>query len=118
MCSGSRGGVAETDLLMQRFPGRFQGTREQRRCEIATIRKKEPRNRASPDSDLPLKPAHPFMDGGKERGSKIRKLGVGFTRRMFIRRFPKVLEIRRSNVEELEDNVDDLRLASPRSDKG
>lgn len=58
------------------------------------------------------------MDGSKESGSKVRKLGVGFTRRVFVRRFPKVLEIRRGNVEELEDDVDDLRLASPRFDKG
>jgi len=59
------------------------------------------------------------MDGSKESGSKIRKLGIGFARRVFIiRRFTKVLEIRRSKVEELEDDVDDLRFASPRFDKG
>jgi hypothetical protein len=82
------------------------------------IRKKQARNRVSPDPDLPLKPAHSFMDGSKESGSQIRKLGVGFTGGVFFRRFPKVLEIRRGNVEELEDDVDDLRLASPRFDKG
>lgn len=58
------------------------------------------------------------MDGRKESGGKVRKLGVGFTRRVFIRRFPNILEIRRSNVEELKDDVDDLRFASPRFDKG
>lgn len=58
------------------------------------------------------------MDGSKESGSKVRKLRVGFTRRVFIRRFSNILEIRRSNVKKLEDDVDDLRLASPRFDKG
>lgn len=114
MYSGSPGGVAGTDPLTQRFPGLFQGHREQWSCEIRTVRK----NRASPESDLPLKPAHPFMNGSKESGSKIGKLGVGFTRRVFIGRFRKVLEIRRSDIEELEDDVDNLRLASPRFDKG
>ena len=58
------------------------------------------------------------MDGSKERGSEIRQLGVWLTRRVFIRCFPKVLEIRRSNVKELEDDVDNLGLACPWPDKG
>ena len=58
------------------------------------------------------------MDGCKESGSKIWELGIWFTRCVFIRHFRDVLEIRRSNVEELENDVDDLRLASPWFDKG
>ncbi len=114
MCSGSLGGVAGTDPLMQRFLGLFQGPHDQRHCEVTTIRKRGSKQ----DSDIPLKPAHPFMNGSKESGSKIGKLGFGFPRPVFIGRFPNVLEIRRSDVEELEDNVDDLGLASPRFDKG
>lgn len=58
------------------------------------------------------------MNGSKESRSKIRKLGVGFTRHVFVGRFRQALEIRRSKVKEVEDDIDDLRLASPRFDKG
>ncbi len=57
------------------------------------------------------------MNGGKESGSKIGKLRVGLTRPVIVGRFAKVLEIRRGDIEKLEDNVDDFGLAGPRFDK-
>jgi hypothetical protein len=65
-----------------------------------------------------LKPTHPFVDTGEEGRSEVRKLGVGFARLVLFGGFSKILDICRSNIEKFENNVDNLRLASPWLDKG
>jgi hypothetical protein len=77
----------------------------------------EPNNDASLSSDVPLKPVHPLVDGSEKSGSKIGKLGVGFASFVLIGRFSKMLNVSRSCVKQLENNVDNLRLAGPWLDK-
>jgi hypothetical protein len=58
------------------------------------------------------------MDTSEEGRSKIGKLGIGFASLVLLGGFSEILHIIRSNIKELEDNVDNLRLTSPRFDKG
>ena len=71
MCLGSRGGVAGTDPLMQRFPDLFQGSREQPRCEITTSEKRKRIARFGFTSE-----ASSFVHGRMQRERK-QDLGAG-----------------------------------------
>jgi hypothetical protein len=117
MCSGPPDGAAGTDPPAQQFRGPFQGNRWLQRWGKISIRKQKS-NHQSFNADVPLKPAHSFMDASEEGRSKIWKLGIGFTSLVLLGGFSETLHIIRSNIKELEYDVDDLRLASPRFDKG
>jgi len=67
--------------------------------------------------DVPLKPAHTFVDRGEKSGSKIGKLRVGFASFVLIGRFPEVLNVSRGSVKQFEDNIDNLGPAGPWSYK-
>jgi hypothetical protein len=58
------------------------------------------------------------MDRRKKSRSKIRKLGIRFAGFVLIGRFSKMLNVSRSSVKQLEDDVDNLGLAGPWFDKG
>jgi hypothetical protein len=58
------------------------------------------------------------VDTSEEGGSKIGKLGVGFASLVGIGGFSQILNKSRSGIKEFENNVDNLRFASPRLDKG
>jgi hypothetical protein len=67
--------------------------------------------------DVPVKPAHTFVDRSEKSRSKIRKLRVGLASFLLIGRFPEVLNVSRGSVKQFEDNIDNLRLAGPWPDK-
>jgi hypothetical protein len=114
MCLGPPGGAAGTDPPAQQFRDPFRGTRWLQRWEKTSIGI----NHQSFYLDVPLKPAHPFVDTSEEGGSKIGKLEVGFASLVFLGGFSEILNMSRGNIKKFENNVDDLRLASPRFDKG
>jgi len=58
------------------------------------------------------------MDRRKKSRSKIWELGVWFAGFVLIGRFSKMLDVSRGSVKQFENNVDNLRLAGPRLDKG